>query len=256
MAKYKLSDRIPAHIWELAGRFVEASSVPEAIPRPLLRDDQLAEELKERFRKVPYPYKSTRAQTIAPRSTFQQLDKLGILNALFEPRVIRELKFWAIDYVVGSADFKQFHSTESKAGKEFRNFYLSLAKELARHLKAIERIEKTYRLGDQLIGGYRRGTEERLMKAASMIRFYIERRPDSDSEVLSDSMEVVHSIIAEALHKKGVKNDALCRHLTSVVLSSNSRQTGHLSPDPEAVRKSLQRRAKKKKQRVLDKTTK
>lgn len=245
MARYKLRQRIPEKVLWFADAHYPFYPTDVLFQPRLANDEQFAAELKRRLEKIPYPYEPTRAQKAKSQSTFELMGKLGVLTSIVAPSLISQLRIWANqpEYL---SRLRQIRSTSTAIGKKFRDFHVSLAKELIRHAAAVWRLKETYQLGDEWIGPYLRTVEERLMVETALLRLYTEEKPDSDSKATRESVRMVYSLVSDALKRDKVSNHALCHHLTSIICSPNCHITGVLSPSPEGVRKLLARNQDKK----------
>ena len=246
MARYKLSQRIPKQVLLLADRHYPDQPFDALFPPRFAGDEQFVAELEQRLKKIPYPYEPTRAQKAQSQSTFQLMDKLGALPLIVEPSLIPWLNILA-NMPAHYSGLRQIRSSSTAVGKKFRNFHVSLTKELTRHTAAVRKLKEAYEPGDEWIGTYLKTAEERLAVEVAVIRVYTESYPLSDTTVTRNSVCAIYAHISEALKSK-TANHALCRHLTSIICSSNCLATGVLFPSPESVRKLIERdRVKKKK---------
>ena len=240
MARYKLRQRIPEKLLWLANTHYPPYPIDALLPPRFASDEQFAAELERRLKKIQYPYEPTRAQGAQPRSTFELMNELGALPLIVEPSLISQLRKLANarEYLSG---LRQIHDSSTALGKKFRNFHVSLAKELTRHVAAVSKLTEAYEIGVEWLGLYLETAEERLMVEASVLHVYTETKPCSDSKATRASVRNVYRLVSRALEIGKVSNHALCRHLISIICSANCATTGVLSPSPESVRKLLAR---------------
>jgi len=241
MARYKLSDRLPRKILDLAETYYPIDYPFERLFSSRFHsDEQFAAELTRRFKKIPYPYEITRAQVTQSRSTYEVLGKLGVLQAILSESVVCQLQIWGTgpDFWWG---LRQIHDAGTELGKKFRRFHIPFAKELLRHTAAVQKLKVEYELGEELIGPYLRTAEQLLMSEAALLRVYIEEKPQSAAKVMRKSVEAVYSEISRVFKKAKITNRALCFHVTSIICSHRCLTTKALSPTPESVRKILER---------------
>ena len=141
---------------------------------------------------------------------------------------------------------RQIRSSSTPLGKKFRDFHVSLAKELIRHTAALRKLIGTFQPDDKWIGPYFGTALERIIFELAVLRLYTRENPDSDSKATRESVRTVYSLVSDVLKRSKVSNHALCHHLTSIICSANCLTTGVLSLSPESVRKLLARNPVKK----------
>jgi hypothetical protein len=244
MARYKLSQRIPKKVLLLADGHYPDYPIEALFPPRLASDEQFSAELEQRLKSFPYPYEPTRAQKAQSQSTFELINKLGALPLILEHSLISWIRLWAYMPAYWSG-LRQVRSSSTALGKKFRKFHVSLTKELTRHTAAVRKLKEAYQLGDEWIGSYLQAAEERLAVEAAVLRVYTESYPLSDTRVTRESVRVIYAHVSNALKSK-TANHALCRHLTSIICSSECLATGVLFPSPESVRKLIERDPVKK----------
>jgi hypothetical protein len=245
MAKYKISDRVPPSILEASKRLIPlVYPFHTLFPPRFASDQQFADDLKQRFKAIPYPYNLARAKGTQPPSTYEILQKRGAADSLFEPHVIEPLHLWVEDneqwYKIRLLRF-----ANTDAGKKFRKFHVPLAKDLVRHVNVLQKLKASYELAEEWIGPYVRTAEERLMYEIALLRVCTEENPESDTSATRRTIELVFDSVSHALTSANTTNRSLACHLTSIVCCSNCLTTKVLVPSPETVGKRLARRSDK-----------
>jgi hypothetical protein len=246
MARYKVSDRVPKDILDFARIcFGVAYPFHRPFPSRFATDEQFAQELRERLKVIPYPYRQARAKGTQPLSTYDALSERCALDSLFKPTVISSLRLWAEGHEEW-AGIRHLRYANTDAGKRFRNFHIPLAKDLARHVNVLRKLGASYALAEEWIGPYVRTVEERLMQETVLLRTCTEEKSEADTKATRNTVHWVYSDVSSALKSAHVIHRALEYHLTSVVCSPRCIITKVLSPDPESVRKLLARDPDKK----------
>ena len=161
MARYKLSQRIPKHVLLLNHGYYPEYPIDALFPPRFASEEQFAEELEQRLKKIPYPYALTRAQKAQSQSTFELMDKLGALPLIAEPSLMLSLRILA-NLPAHYSRLRQIRSSSTALGKKFRNFHVPLTKELTRHTAAVRKLKEAYEPADEWIGSYLKTAEERL----------------------------------------------------------------------------------------------
>ncbi|MGC2185109.1 MAG: hypothetical protein WA637_17660, partial [Terriglobales bacterium] len=241
MARYRISDRLPRKILDLAETYYPIDYPFEKLLSSRFHsDEQFAADLRQRFKKMPYPYDITRAQVTKSQSTYEVLEKRGALRAILSESVVSQLRIRSTDPDYWLA-LRQIHDAGTELGKKFRRFHIPFAKELLRHTTVVQKLKAEYELGEELIGRYLYTAEQLLMSEAALLRIYIEEKPQSAAKVIRESVEKIYSEVSRAFEKAKITNRALCCHVTSIICSHGCLTTKTLLPTPERVRKLLER---------------
>ncbi len=245
MARYKLSQRIPPLLSEATDANYPSYPIEELFCPRFATAEQFAAELEQRLKKIPCPYAPTRAQKAQTISTFEFIDKDGLLSSIFEPSLISQLTAHTnnSEYLSG---IRQIRSSSTSLGKKFRDFHVSLAKELIRHTAALQKLMGAFEPDDEWIRPFLGTALDRIVFELAVLRLYTKENPDSESKVTRELVKAVYSLVSAALKRRKVLNQALCHHLTSIICSPNCVTTGVLSPSPESVRQLLDRNPVKK----------
>lgn len=211
---------------------------------------QIQNRFEQALKTIPYPYPDSRQ----PRSTYDVLVRRNLLEPVLSPGILEKLftEQRADALLRGLVDLRK----PPKQAYGLR-FHEDMIKLMLWHMREIKAVLSKAGVPEEWAKEALAGALTQLAKDLRLLYPYY---PDTGfppssigRQIVGESIVDVHKIFAAVLKRRRARGARmLAAHLTAIFCTRPDRlRAGELKPTPEAVRKLLARRSKRKKVRTV-----